>query len=239
MALTAPQPLPAVFLAALVLLAAGPAMAQAPTEAPPACPGGTARVRLTVADPEPVVSRELGVDALHGETGELRSETLHHLGLTTSRVEWYSEIETRYRSGPGGVCARPSEVELALVQTEHTVRIANEIRPGSCLYREVLAHEQRHVAVNRQTLRRAAARARTAAKAWAARSQGRGATLDEAMETLQHGLRRAIEPALASMRDNREAGHRAIDTEAEYHRLSRVCPADQRLLREVLRPAAP
>lgn len=235
MALTAPQPLPAALLAALVLLAAGPAMA----EVTPACPGGTARVRLTVTDPEPVVSRELGVDALHGETGEPRSETLHHLGLTTSRVEWHSEIETRYRSGRGGVCARPAEVVLSLAQTEHTVRIANEIPAGSCLYREVLAHEQRHVAVNRRSLQRAATQARAAAEAWAARSQGRGATLDDAMEALQHGLHRAIEPALASMRNSREAGHRAIDTEAEYRRLSRVCPADQRLLREALRPAPP
>jgi hypothetical protein len=245
-ALTTPPRLPTAF-AALVLLAAGQALAQGPAQAqgqgqaqaPPACPGGTARVRLSVVDPEPVVSRELGVDALHGETGEPRSDTLHHLGLTTSRVEWHSEIETRYRSGRGGVCARPAEVVLNLVQTEHMVRIAREIRPGSCLYREVRAHEQRHVAVNRRTLQSAATRARSAAEAWAQTAQGRGATLEDAMESLQRGLHRAIEPALEAMRNSRDAGHRAVDTESEYHRLSRVCPADQRVLREVLRPTPP
>jgi hypothetical protein len=214
------------------LLAAGSAGAAEP---PPACPGAAPRVRLILLDPEPVLSGELGVDALHGETGQPRSVTLHHLGLTTSRVEWHSELETRYREGPGGVCARPAQIGLTLVQTEHLVRIASEIPPGGCLWREVEAHERRHVAVNRRTLRVAAERARLAAEAWAARAEGRGATLDEAMASLQAGLRRAIEPALAGMRATREAEHRSIDSAGEYRRLSQVCPADQRRLRERLR----
>ena len=44
----------------------------------------------------------------------------------------------------------------------------------------------------------------------------------------------AIEPALASMRAAREAGHAAIDSPEEYARLSRICPADQALLRRAL-----
>lgn len=194
------------------------------------------QVRLEVLDPAPVESGALSVDELHRETGQPRSATLHHLGLTTSRVEWQSEIETRYRSTEGGVCARPAVVTLNLVQTEHLVRIAREIPAGGCLWREVLAHERRHVAVNRQTLRQAGARARTAAIAWGARAEGRGATLDEAMGQLQQGLRRAIEPALAAMRAAREAAHREIDSEAEYRRLSRICLEDQRVLRGPLRP---
>jgi hypothetical protein len=219
-------------LLALWLGAAGPARAQG------GCPPAEPRLRLSVVDPEPVVGHELGIDALHGETGQPRSETLHHLGLTTSRVEWQSEIETRYRSTAGGVCAVPARVTLTLVQTEHLLRIARELPEGSCLYREVLAHERRHVAVNRRTLRAAAERARGAAEAWAARAEGRGATLEEAMASLQQGLRRALEPSLAGMRKAREAGHRGIDTAAEYQRLARVCPGDQRLLREGLRAAA-
>lgn len=190
-------------------------------------------------DPEPVLSNELGVDALHAETGQPRSATLHHLGLTTSRVEWQSEIETRYRSTGGGVCARPATISLNLVQTEHVVRIAREIPRDGCLWREVAAHERRHVAVNRRSLRRAAAQAKAAAEGWGARAEGRGATLDEAMAGLQQGLRRAIEPALAAMRSARESAHREIDSPAEYERLSRACPGDQKMLRDALRPVIP
>ncbi|SDB11204.1 hypothetical protein [Belnapia rosea] len=220
-------------VAALLAVAAGAARAE---EVPP-CPAGAPEIRMTVTDPEPVISRALGIDALHGETGLPRSPLLHHLALTTSRVEWRSEIDTRYRSGTGGVCARPARVALALVQNEHLVRIAGEIPRGGCLWREVLAHERRHVAVNRRTLRAAAAQARAAATGWAVRAEGRGATLDEAMAGLQEGLRHAIEPALAAMRDAREQAHARIDSQAEYERLGEVCPADQRRLREVFRAA--
>jgi hypothetical protein len=219
-------------LLALWLGVAGPAQAAG------GCPPADPRLRLSVVDPEPVVGHELGIDALHDESGQPRSGTLHHLGLTTSRVEWQSEIETRYRSTAAGVCAVPSRVALILVQTEHLLRIARELPEGSCLYREVLAHERRHVVVNRRTLRVVAERARGAAEAWAVRAEGRGATLDEAMASLQQGLRRALEPSLAAMRKAREAGHRGIDTVAEYQRLARVCPGDQRLLREELRASA-
>ncbi|WP_043341603.1 hypothetical protein [Belnapia moabensis] len=189
---------------------------------------------MTVTDPAPVVSHSLGIDGLHGESGQPRSPGLHHLALTTSRVEWQSEIETRYREDAGGVCARPARIALGLLQTEHLIRIAGEIPRGGCLWREVLAHERRHVAVNRRTLHAAAARARAATEAWAMRAEGRGATFDEAMAALQEGLRQAIEPALAGMRDARETAHGRIDSRAEYERLGEVCPADQRRLREAL-----
>jgi hypothetical protein len=220
-------------LAAVLLLLAGAARA----EGVPPCPAGRPEIRMSIDDPAPVVSQALGVDALHGETGQKRSPGLHHLALTASRVEWRSEIETRYREDAGGVCARPARIALRLVQAEHVVRIAGEIGRGGCLWREVLAHEMRHVGVNRQTLRAAAERARAAAEAWALQAEGRGATFDAAMAGLQEGLRQAIEPALAGMREAREAAHGRIDSRAEYERLGEVCPADQRRLREALRAA--
>jgi hypothetical protein len=216
--------------AAAVLFAAAPAAAGRP-----ACPPRSARIRLAVQDPEPVLGHDLGVDALHAQTGRPRSVTVHHLGLTTSRVEWRSEINARTAAGRRGVCATPDGVLLTLVQSEHRIRIAREIPRGRCLFREVERHERRHVAVNRRSLAEAARRARRAAEAWAATAEGRGATEAAALAALQAGLRRAVEPALAAMRAEREAAHRAIDTEEEYRRLARVCPEDQRVLRERLR----
>jgi hypothetical protein len=236
-------------LALALGLAGASALAQAPQapaaapQAPaamagPACPPRQPRIRLSVVDPEPVLDTSLGIDALHAETGRPRSATLHHLALTISRVEWHSEINARTLSTRGGVCATPDQVTLTLVQAEHLIRIAEEIPPGSCLFREVEAHERRHVAVNRRTLRTAAGRARAAAESWAASAAGRGATEQEAMAALQASLRRAIEPALAAMRARREAAHREIDAPAEYRRLARICPEDQRVLRERLRGGA-
>lgn len=206
-----------------------------PAAAAPACPPVKPQVRVSISDPEPRLSTAFGIDALHAKSGRPRSANVHHLALTSSRVEWEGEIDARTATGRGGVCARPERVVLTLAQTEHLIRIAREIRRGSCLFREVEAHERRHVAVNRRTLRAAAARARKAAIAWAATAEGRGATEREAVAALQRGLRHAIERTVGAMRAQRDAAHRGIDTEAEYRRLSRVCSADQRALREKLR----
>lgn len=239
-------------LAAALAPAAGHAAAGAAGTAAACPPRQAPRVRVEVLDPEPSLAADLGMEALRAAAGPARrprggrAGTAHHLGLTTSRVEWQGEIELRYARPPsagrtGGrspaplLCAVPGAVTLRLSQAEHRIRIAREIPRGSCLFREVEAHERRHAAVNRQTLRAAAGEARRAAEAWAATAEARGATLAEAMAKLRHGLRRAVEPALVAMRAARERGHGAIDTPAEYRRLAGACPADQRVLRERLR----
>ena len=193
------------------------------------------RVTLALADPAPVLSAASGTAALEAASGLPQAARLHHLGLTASRVEWGSEIDTRWRDLPGGgTCARPARVGLRLAQTEHRISIASEIPRGGCLWRAVEAHERRHVALNQATLRQAATAMRRAAEAWAPRAEGRGPDAEAAVARLQEGLRQAIEPALASMRAAREAGHAAIDSPEEYARLSRICPADQALLRRAL-----
>lgn len=189
---------------------------------------------LSLADPAPLLSVTDGAAALQAASGQPQAARLHHLGLTASRVEWSGEIETRWREGPEGICARPARIGLHLAQTEHRIRIASEIPAGGCLWRAVEAHERRHVAVNQATLRQAAAAMRRAAEAWAARAEARGPEVDAAVARLQAGLRQAVEPALEAMRAARAAGHAAIDSPAEYARLARLCPADQALLRRAL-----
>ncbi|MBW8271057.1 hypothetical protein [Caldovatus aquaticus] len=213
---------------------AAAAAAAAPGRPVPACPPRAPRVRVAVEDPEPTLLGDAGVDALHGRTRTPRTAQVHHLAVTTSRVDWRSEITAHYARAPGGgpVCAVPAVVALHLVHAEHVIRLAREIPEGGCLWREVLAHEWRHVAVNRRALRAAAQRLRTAAEAWAARASARAPEVEGAVAALQEQLRRAIEPALAAMRAERERGHRAIDTRAEYGRLARVCPEDQAVLDE-------
>lgn len=206
------------------------------------CPPRQARVRLSVVDREPMLSTGAGVREMHAETRLPQRDTAHHLALTTSRIDWLSEVDIRYARAPRGApagpetyCAVPGAVTLTLMQAEHLMRLAREIPEGSCLFTEVEAHERRHVAVNRAALERAARRIRTAAEAWARTAEGRGATLEEAKAALGQGLRRAVEPALSAMRREQERGHRSIDTQAEYRRLATVCPEDQAVLRERLR----
>jgi hypothetical protein len=214
-------------LAAAALLAAGSATAAEPGCPPPARP----RVEVSLDDPEPSLDLGAGMDALRAEADAPRSAAHRHLGATVSRVEWQSELEARVHLFPGRVCARPERVSLALRHAEHSVRIARELPRGGCLFRETEAHERRHVAANRATLRRAAAEAGAAARAWASSAVGRGATEQAAMAALRDGLRRAIAPAMDAMQAARDAAHREIDRPEEYRRLGSVCPDDQRAIR--------
>lgn len=190
-----------------------------------------------MTDPEPRVLAPVPAARLRMQAGgsEEAGLHLHHLGLTLSRVEWRSEITVRSQGPSGGpVCARPSEVRLRLIHAEHTIRLARELPRDGCLAREVLAHERRHVAVNRRTLREAAEALRATAVAWAARAEARAPDVGAAALALQDELAEAVEPVLARLRAAREAGHAAIDTAEEYQRLGRVCPQDQRRLRAAL-----
>ena len=208
----------------------GAGAAAAEPECPPAAQ--PARVEVWLDEPEP--SRDLGsrMETFRAEDATGRGVAYRHLGVTTSRVEWQSEVEARIEKSGGQVCARPERVSITLRHAEHSVRIARELSHGGCLFRETEAHEQRHVAVNRATLRRAAAELEAAARSWAASATGRGAAEQSAMAALQAGLRAAIAPAMDAMQAARDAQHREIDRPEEYQRLGRVCPEEHRAIRE-------
>lgn len=222
-----------------------PAGAQAQLPAPPplgaACPSrGTPIVSVEVVDPEPRMLPPLSARQLRAEAGGQADAAFpHHLGLTTSRVEWQSEITVRAQAPAGTragvVCAVPAELRIRLVHAEHGIRLARELPPNGCLAAEVLAHERRHVEVNRRTLRDMAAEVRVIARNWSQRAETRAPDINAAAVALQQELARVLEPALERLRVTREAAHAAIDSTEEYRRLSRVCPEDQRRLRAALR----
>src|SRR3712207_7734174 len=56
---------------------------------------------------------------------------------------------------------------------------------GGCLFRETEAHEQRHVVVNRATLRRAAAEVEAKVRNWAVSAVGRGPRSEEHTSEIQ------------------------------------------------------
>jgi hypothetical protein len=204
----------------------------------PACPPrGTPALSVEVSDPEPRLLPPIPAAELRLEVGAPVDDPFaHHLGLTVSRVEWRSEITVRSRGPQGGpVCAVPADIRLQLLHAEHTIRLAREVPRNGCLAREVLAHERRHVEVNRRTLREAANELRGVARAWAARAESRAPDVNAAAVALQDELSQAVEPVLERLRNARTAGHAAIDTTEEYRRLGRTCPEDQRRLRAALR----
>lgn len=201
-----------------------------PFAAHAACPAPGAEITVRREDPEPTLAAAPML-ALRTQMADAQGAHGQHLGVTSSRVEWRTELSARYLRQPNGtVCAVPDRIAIELVHVEHAIRIAEEIPQDGCLWREVLAHERRHVAVNSGTLREAEQAVGRAVRGWSRQAVARAPDAEAATAMLQASLRRAVEPALAAMRRARARGHSRIDSPAEYDRLARVCPADQRRL---------
>ncbi|MBR0646587.1 hypothetical protein [Plastoroseomonas hellenica] len=201
-----------------------------PFTAQAACPVPGAEITVRREDPEPTLAAAPML-ALRTQMADAQGAHGQHLGVTSSRVEWRTELSARYLRQPNGtVCAVPDRIAIELVHVEHAIRIAEEIPRDGCLWREVLAHERRHVAVNSATLRETEQAVGRAVRHWSRSAVARAANAEAATAVLQASLRRAVEPSLAAMRRARARGHGRIDSPAEYDRLARICPAEQRLL---------
>lgn len=222
-----------IIVAALATVAS-PVIAQAQ----PACPPRSTtrpQVEVAIVDPQPRLSRDTTIAALHALSGQPQRADFHHLGVTALRMEWRGEVQVSVTSDPSGACAEVARVRVTLAHVGHRILIAREIPAASCLYQEVETHERRHVAANRRVLRDAAAPVRRAIEAWANEAEARAATADAAREALLSGLQAAMTPVIAAVQERRDAANRAIDSPEEYRRIAQSCGVDHIRLQDRLR----
>ncbi|NTU77094.1 MAG: hypothetical protein HGA90_04695 [Alphaproteobacteria bacterium] len=75
------------------------------------------------------------------------------LGITSYApvLEFYAPI-IQHLMPDGSFCARVQHLDARIGYKDVTVYVASEFSPGSCSYQEILAHEQKHIEVNRQLL---------------------------------------------------------------------------------------
>jgi len=126
----------------------------------------------------------------------------------------------------GGSCAYPQQVSLVLALGERVIHVAREFRGTEpCVYREVLDHERRHVALDDKLLSEEKAELPAALPA-------RFADLDGVWGKDEHAARGALQTRLQAdtqalqteIEDKRHAAHAAqIDTFEERHRLENAC----------------
>lgn len=145
------------------------------------------------------------------------------LGLTEVRLGTSIQYKasTLARKGEPLTCMRPSIV-VTLSLDPHVVSVASEFGDDSCAYRHILAHEMRHVDINRLTLDTAADRMREGMRS----SFGNKVYFGEPAE-LQERLTRHIReqwlPWVDAQMKHTMQRHREIDTPEEYARNQKVC----------------
>jgi hypothetical protein len=113
------------------------------------------------------------------------------------------------------------------VQYRATIYIANEHPPNSCQYRELLAHEMKHVAVDREVIRDSKA----AVSDHVLRTTERIASLaslpldtEASVRQAYNGiLAQALTEALERIQRDRNRRQKTLDTPEEYQRIAAAC----------------
>ena len=156
------------------------------------------------------------------------------LGLTHTEARVRIQVGGRMLADPatGYECVAP-RIDVSLDYAPIVVYVSREFPPGSCSYREVLAHEMRHLTTYQNHLPRTEATVRARL---AGRFAGKPlyAPIGQARSLLQREIDRSWMPYIKGEMARVEALQAAIDTPQEYARLGKVCAGE---VQSLLKPA--
>lgn len=158
----------------------------------------------------------------------------HVLGL--AHVKLVSQVQFTVsiaRLPDGSFCAAPATVRANFGVAESRVLVARELPRGSCIHGEVLAHEMRHVEVDRALLQEytpkiRAAMDETVERIGSVRDRNDKAILAMIKSRIESGMKASFRQFEAARNQRQEQ----VDTPAEYDRVSRSCGGElSRVLR--------
>ena len=135
-----------------------------------------------------------------------------------------ADLRPSIRENEGLVCAGFEDSEIRL-QMRSNIYVANDFPKDSCLYREVLAHEERHHEVARRLFAEFAADA-TQRLAGDLRARPFLQVSDpwEGRSASQARAQQAIDAAYVEFSRRYDTEQAAIDTTEEYTRIANACP---------------
>lgn len=138
--------------------------------------------------------------------------------------EWRVQLQGQPRSG-GGQCWWVAKLQITV--TAHTkVHIAKEIPRNSCLWKEVMRHESKHVKTDQKLFPRLADTVRPRIVKQMSRSVP--AQDEAAAETIFRDLiSKVTDDAINAFLVKRNNSQLAIDTREEYMRANRICGNDE------------
>jgi len=140
------------------------------------------------------------------------------------------EIETRgqfsIRTLNGKACVQIKNIEVML-WTKPAIIIASNFKKGTCEYREVFAHEQRHIRTTRKFVREYAPKLRSEVKEIIRTSRhhiiARQDRIEDAQEELQKPILGRISQFQNKIMPVLQSRQAAIDTPEEYKKVSDKC----------------
>ena len=147
------------------------------------------------------------------------------IGLTLTEQQFSMRVKVRAkRIGSNRFCGQLSGVDARLGYDKLKVYIARKYRPGSCNYRSILDHENRHVAVFRNTLVKYAPRVERRLKRFAASLGPVVATsADQAAKIFQQKLQRELKPLIRGMDREIDFRNAKLDSPQNYRKEQARC----------------
>lgn len=171
------------------------------------------------------INNQLPYRALTAKAGSIDGRT-QTLGLTVTKGMYKANLGGPLLQDPvsGYECIAP-KVEITLNYSPVLIYVGNEFVPGSCAYREILAHEERHLQAYMDNLARVE---QVVAKALSRRFEGKPlyAPSGTAMSALQHEINGTWFPFINAEFDKGKIKQAQIDTPAEYARLAKTCDGE-------------
>jgi hypothetical protein len=165
--------------------------------------------------------QKLGASALTSESH--KGQTI--LGLTMTELNSSQKHEIRWlEMGGTPTCAWLRNFNLQISFTRFDVFIAKEYKPGSCSYAAILAHENQHVAIEKEMaelLRRESLAKLKNLEQKLTTTTTR--TKDEMEKFLSSVLKPMLEENMATYAERRKKAHAKIDTKESYAKVRASC----------------
>lgn len=139
------------------------------------------------------------------------------------------------KTASGRTCVAVANLRVTVRLEDLQVRLASELRPGSCAYNEVLEHELEHVSIYRTSLPLAAEAMQASLNTAGVIRVAVGQSEDEAYAKLKQEVLDVLDGQLHKHKNLTAQKHAAHDSPAEYGRVADSCQGE---MRRVLETAA-
>ncbi|WP_229261740.1 hypothetical protein [Duganella margarita] len=168
------------------------------------------------------INNQLPYRALTARTGSMDNR-MQTLGLTVTKGIYRATLGGPILQDPasGYECVAP-RVTIQLNYSPVLIYVGNEFAPGTCAYKEILTHEQRHLKAYMDNLARVE-KVVTAALNKRFAGQPMYAPSGTAMSALEHEINGTWFPFIQAEFDKGKIEQANIDTPQEYARLAQTC----------------
>ncbi|MDX2028429.1 MAG: hypothetical protein SFW62_07315 [Alphaproteobacteria bacterium] len=213
---------PALLCIAFVLVS--PARAQNPQECE-SYPDVPVTVNPVFENPKYDFSQDIAaIQTMAKDSQRSISEKLT-LGLTRYEPMLEFRLPMKGVIFPNGLaCAHAERAEITIGYRNVTVYVAREVPQGSCGFGEIMAHEQKHIDVNKQLLQDYAPMIQEKLRAYL-RLNGvfRERNPDYAMQLLREKLQEIVNSLGLQMMEDNHRRQQQVDNMDEYQRITLSC----------------